>query len=108
MKQQIKNVLCPNCQKYSSLKDSLQRRPLKGNKTVTDVGIACPHCEHFTHSYFDTPKIRRRRKRLKKARKIFARKQASGINDEKYPRMKAEFEGIFAAEQEKTGGGLSQ
>jgi hypothetical protein len=92
------SVQCTHCQKRFALAGNLERRPLASNRQVVDVGLACPHCRHFVHSYFDTPKIRRGRKSLKKAEKLFQRQRTADAW-EKFQRAKTTFQELFNAEQ---------
>lgn len=39
------------------------------NENVREIGLKCPHCGEWFHSYFLTPKLLKMQERLKKNRK---------------------------------------
>jgi len=54
-------IICDNCKRQ--VKTIQSNKPFKND--FIDVGLECPHCETFYHSYYDHPKLQARRKKLK-------------------------------------------
>lgn len=81
-------VVCNNCQKEFDMVTNTQR--IK-KAQITDIGLKCPHCKFFFHSYYLNTELIRKQKLLRKLRNnpiLFKNKQA------KYKK-------IFDAAQEK-------
>lgn len=58
-------VECTNCRKQFNTKANVkERRTAK----VIDIGLECPHCKYFFHSYYLTPDLIKRQRGLKKLR----------------------------------------
>lgn len=50
-------AVCSNCRRKSSLADSLIERPVIGLKGITEIGLACRHCDHYLRIYWNGPKL---------------------------------------------------
>lgn len=58
-------VDCNKCGKEFEFKPQQQQH----NENVIEIGLKCPHCEEWFHSYFLTPQLLKIQEGLKKDRK---------------------------------------
>lgn len=58
-------VSCNKCGKEFDFLPKQRQR----NKNITEIGLECPHCEEWFHSYFLTPVLIRMQATLKRNRK---------------------------------------
>jgi len=72
-------------------------------RDVKEWGIRCPHCAHFTHSFFDDNDTRASRKRLQDSLERFksAPKESAAKRWEQYQFQKKVFARIYWAAQTK-------
>ena len=92
-KQRQVEVECTQCKKAVKLERCTKQRKLAHG--VTDVGILCPHCDHWTHSFYETTEIKRLRAQLN------AVKGKAGATPEEVKTAQAFFEAGFKLEQER-------
>ena len=57
-------VACVVCRQRATLSEYLVRWPIDACEGAVQVGLMCPKCEDFTHSYFDHPRLDRFRREL--------------------------------------------
>lgn len=85
-------VTCPGCQRGVKLERCIRRRAVPGVDGVSAVGIDCPHCHHWTHSFYETPDVVRARADLKQVQDEMGPSEAA---DE----AKRQYEKIYEGEQ---------
>lgn len=70
-KEQI--VICSECKEQRPLSEMLKQRPLPDAEGAVEVGCLCPNCGHWTHSYYQTPRLTQWQARINKAAQEFQR-----------------------------------
>lgn len=97
-------IVCDQCDHEAPLEDFLVTRPVKDGPAVTETGVNCPNCGAYTHSYYMTPKLNRKRIALGKKRQRAAQAPA-GRNRrrlwEKYKKDQAAYQREFSLTQER-------
>jgi hypothetical protein len=70
-------VLCAACRAECMTDQAITTRPVdvSGEAGVVEVGLACPHCGDWTHAYFETASVRRRRDALNRAVAVFQKQR---------------------------------
>lgn len=99
-KQQV--ITCPHCKAEYPLAKGLHERPL--SEGLSDVGLLCPACQHFTHSYYETPTIAERRGALLGLLEAYQRTQTLADRAPawaEYQAAKAAFARFFDDEQRR-------
>lgn len=92
-KQRQIDVECVACKRSVKLERSMRLQPL--SRDVVDVGILCPHCYHWTHSFYETRAIKVARAQLNTV------KGKPGVTPEEVQTAQAFFESAFKLEQER-------
>lgn len=77
----------------------MKRRTI--SRDVVDVGILCPHCDHWTHSFYETTEVKRARAALNTV------KAQVGVTPDKLKAAQAVFEATFKTEQQRVRGQVS-
>ena len=98
-KQRQVDVECTQCKRSVKLERCTKQRKLSHD--VTDVGILCPHCDHWTHSFYETTEVKRLRAQLN------AVKSKAGVMPEEIKAAQAFFEAGFRIEQERVKASLA-
>ena len=49
------DVTCVNCNQKFDISQGMSIKKFEGN--VTAYGLKCPHCDYYTHSYFETAEL---------------------------------------------------
>jgi len=62
----MSQIKCNKCGNYFEQTVKVQKLGKKENRMWASIGIECPHCKSFFHSYFTHDKLEKRRKKLKK------------------------------------------
>lgn len=88
-------VSCPECKRSINLERCIRQRPLAAVDGVTEVGIECPACQHWTHSFYETAEIKRARAELETVK---------GGTLEAITASKEKFAVIYKGEQERVAG----
>lgn len=57
-------VTCSKCQGEAPLQTMLTQRTVPAHPTVTEVGLECPTCHYWQHSYFEDRRLRREQAKL--------------------------------------------
>jgi len=82
-------ITCPNC-KFEWDVDAKNYLTVRNYpEGIKDIGVACPQCDNWTHSYFDSPDLATARARLKEVSRFM------------YPETKRSFEIFFKLEQQR-------
>lgn len=87
-------VTCEGCKRSVKLERCIKQKKLDRN--LADVGIECPHCKHWTHSFYETPAIKRAREAIQAA-----------PEGEREAAKKA-FSKVYAAEQKRVAEELAK
>lgn len=98
-KQRQVEVECTQCKRAVKLERCTKQRKL--NRDVVDVGILCPHCDHWTHSFYETTEVKRLRAQLN------AVKAKAGVTPTEVKTAQAFFEAGFKLEQERVKASLA-
>lgn len=98
-KQRQVEVECTQCKRSVSLERCTKQRKLRHG--VVDVGILCPHCDHWTHSFYETSQVKRLRAQLN------AVKAKAGVTPDEIRAAQAFFEAGFRIEQERVKASLA-
>lgn len=92
-KQRQVEVECTQCKRSVKLERCMKRRSL--SRDVVDIGILCPHCDHWTHSFYETTEVKRARAALNAVKAIV------GVAPEEVKNAQVAFEIVFKAEQQR-------
>lgn len=52
------NTLCSKCHRMM-LDVDFESRNVEGQRGITEIGLKCPHCDQWYHSYFLNDELRR-------------------------------------------------
>lgn len=98
------DVTCDQCHKTHKLSQYRQGQREVIGYNVQSVGIACPNCGKWTHSYFTNGKLEQKRKKVDEARR-----QARGSKKamDKYLRVRQNYSTYHDAFQKRYGELLS-
>lgn len=80
----------------------LQERPITGE--VSAVGLLCPGCDYWTHSYYETPEITGQRAALVQSLETYQKTPAGKKRDQRwveYQTAKSAFARMFEREQQR-------
>lgn len=97
-KQRQVDVECTQCKRSVKLERCTKQRKL--SRDVVDIGILCPHCDHWTHSFYETTEVKRLRAQLATV------KGKAGVKPEEVKAAQAYFEAGFKLEQERVKASL--
>jgi hypothetical protein len=95
-------ITCPHCKAEYPLARGLHERPL--SEGLSDVGLLCPACQHFTHSYYETPAIAEQRAALLAKLELFQKTPAGKKREQRwveYQTSKNAFGRMFAESQQR-------
>lgn len=67
-------IRCPNCRQVYDLASAAVERIDPTREGITEYGILCPHCQHFTHSFYMDEPLRLQRGLLQTAIDNYQRK----------------------------------
>lgn len=98
-KQRQVEVECTQCKRSVKLERCTKQRKLSHG--VMDVGILCPHCDHWTHSFYETAEVKRLRAQLD------TWKNKPGVRPDEVKAAQAFFEAGFKIEQERVKASLA-
>lgn len=69
-------IVCVHCHTQVKLSGVTRRRT--SDENLTEYGLLCPSCNAWTHSYWMTPELAKRRDRLEELQIIYKRKPTEG------------------------------
>jgi hypothetical protein len=87
----------------------LQERPIRDG--VGAVGLLCPACNHWTHSYYETPEIASRRATLLATLELYQKTPAGQKRNKRwveYQTAKSAFARLFEQEQQRLQAEIQQ
>ena len=85
MNDQDMTVVCESCSEEYLLSAGLKERKVEGLRDVTEIGILCPFCELWQHSYFMNDRLRKMVEALGRVKRDFA----EGRTDHRLRKMEA-------------------
>ncbi len=78
-------IKCSSCSgEYLLSKKNIARRGT-AVKGVIQIGVVCPHCEHFAHSYFETPAMQKAQGQIYRTKFVWERSR----NERAWKKLKA-------------------
>lgn len=94
---QKEHLKCEHCGRLTSLRDAMKVRETK-YPAIKEIGVNCPHCDHWTHGYFETPRIVKERQLLQQHRQ---RATETGKALATYQHSKRRFQRLFDRENKR-------
>lgn len=70
------NIPCPNCKTVTPIDNLFSDRIVM--QRVTEYGLICPECGHFTHAYYMIPELEDKRVRLEVLRNLWEANKSGG------------------------------
>lgn len=95
-------IICPACKASYPMAKGLQERPI--TEGVSEVGLLCPACQHWTHSYYETASIAEQRAALLAKLELFQKTPGGGKREQRwveYQTSKLAFGRMFADAQRR-------
>jgi len=61
-------ITCTQCNHVAPSSLAVTKRKVDGYRGALEYGVSCPECSHWTHIYFENPKMRRLQNQIKRLR----------------------------------------